>query len=147
MKKLPSDDGWCFEAFLDGDDVVIPSTTATWFGGDNDPDDNGETASGVKTAGNPDCMGCALPVVQRCSSTAGSPFSANGKIPWHTPVRIMIGDKSITVPLIDNGPAKWAQDGIDLTQAAFRCFAPIAQGQLKGVTVRILGAAKHLMHG
>lgn len=51
--------------------------------------------------------------------------------------------KTLTVPLLDNGPAKSAQDAIDLTQAAFRHFAPIKQGILRGVSFRVLGAAKY----
>lgn len=144
MKKLPSGDGWGFEAYIDGDDIVVNDTTATWFGGDDDPLDNGETASGVKTAGNPNVMGCALPVVAKHPSTAGSPLAFKKRIPWFTQVVVTIGDKFIVVPLIDNGPAKSAQDGIDLTQAAFKTFAPLRQGVLKDVSYRIIGAAKNV---
>jgi hypothetical protein len=144
MRKLPSEEGWSFEAFVDGDDIVVENATATWFGGDDDPDDNGETASGVRTAGNPDCMGCALPVVGHHGSTKGSPLAFTPRIPWHTKVIVTVGDKSITVPLIDNGPAKWANDAIDLTQAAFKEFAPLKQGMLKNVSFRVVGGARNL---
>lgn len=143
MKKLPSSDGWEFEAYIDGDDIVVENTTATWFGGDDDPLDNGETASGVKTSGNPNVMGCALPVVAHHPSTAGSPIAFRKRIPWFTKVVVTFDGNSITVPLIDNGPAKSAKDGIDLTQAAFKTFAPLREGVLDNVSYRIIGAAKN----
>lgn len=143
MKKLPSSDGWDFEAYIDGDDIVVNNTSATWFGGDDDPLDNGETASGVKTSGNPGIMGCALPVVAHHPSTAGSPIAFRKRIPWFTKVVVTSGEKSITIPLIDNGPAKSAGDGIDLTQAAFKFFAPIKQGVIKNVNYRIVGVSKN----
>lgn len=135
--------GWCFTVRVDGDDLVCDSTTATWFGGDDDELDNGQTASGIPTAGNPDLLGCALPVVPNHPSTAGSPLAFRPRIPWKTPVVVRVGTKELTVPLLDNGPAKSAGDGIDLTQAAFRHFAPLKQGVLKGVSFRVVGASRY----
>ena len=40
----------------------MPRAAATWFGGDDDPGDNGQTASGVLTRGHPSLLGCALPL-------------------------------------------------------------------------------------
>src|SRR5579859_6774040 len=51
-----------FPVIRSGDDLVVPRTAATWFGGDSDPGDNGETASGVPTKGHPALLGCALPL-------------------------------------------------------------------------------------
>lgn len=138
-----SSEGWSFTAEIDGDDIVLNNVTATWFGGDNDPLDNGETASGVMTKGNPDVMGCALPVVPTHPSTAGSPLAFSPRIPWKTQVQVSTADKSVVVPLIDNGPAKSARDAIDLTVAAFKHFAPIEKGVIN-VSVRIIGAAKYV---
>ena len=45
-----------------GNDIVVTGQIATWFGGANDPQDDGETASGVSTKANPDFFGCALPM-------------------------------------------------------------------------------------
>lgn len=142
MKKQPND-GWCFSVRIDGDDLVCDDCTATWFGGDDDPLDNGQTASGIPTAGNPELLGCALPVVPNHPSTAGSPLAFRPRIPWKTCVEVTHKGRTLTVPLLDNGPAKSAQDAIDLTQAAFRHFAPIKQGILRGVSFRVLGAAKY----
>jgi Lytic transglycolase len=138
-----SSEGWSFTAEVDGDDIVVNNTTATWFGGDNDPLDNGETASGVMTKGNPNVLGCALPVVPSHPSTAGSPLAFSPRIPWKTKVVVESEGKSLTVDLIDNGPAKSARDAIDLTPAAFEFFAPIEKGVIK-VSFRILGAAKFI---
>jgi len=77
-------DGWAFTATVEGDDIVVRNTTATWFGGDIDPLDNGETASGIPTKGYPNIMGCALPVLPKVPSTAGSPGSSTSPAtsPW-----------------------------------------------------------------
>lgn len=138
---------------LEGEDLVIREATATWFGGDNDPDDNGDTASGVKTKGNPTIMGCALPVCWWHPSTRQSPcgwkrvpIAGVGKlpsIPWHTEVEVSGMDvkrgerKIVRVELIDNGPAQWTAKAIDLTQEAFRQFAPTKVGTLYGMEVRV----------
>lgn len=156
-------EGWPFEVRVVGADLVIDGTTATWFGGDADPDDNGETASGVRTKGNRGVMGCALPVVGGHRSTKGSPlaFPAPGMrpgIPWKTPVEVTYGGKSITVPLLDNGPAKWVQNSgeggkaIDLTPAAMAELAGTGRyangnpkrGLIHPVKVRIIGGAKYV---
>lgn len=142
--KKPTDDDWAFSVRVDGEDLVCDETTATWFGGCDDPLDNGQTASGVPTCGNPDLLGCALPVVGHHPSTKGSPLAFSPRIPWHTPVEVThtATGKKITVPLLDNGPAKWAKDGIDLTKAAFKVFAPIKAGVIR-VSFRVKGAAKY----
>ena len=143
MKKLSSP-GWCFEVEIDGDDLVCRNATATWFGGANDPLDNGETASGANTKDNPEILGCALPVVPTHPSTAGSPLAFKVRIPWGTMVEVERQGKRICVPLIDNGPAKSARDAIDLTVAAFEEFAPLKQGVI-GCSFRVLGAAKYAL--
>lgn len=51
-----------FPVIRSGDDLIITNAHATWFGGDSDPEDNGETASGVNTRHNPGLLGCALPL-------------------------------------------------------------------------------------
>ncbi len=143
-KKKQTDSDWAFTVRVDGDDLVCDDTTATWFGGCDDPLDNGQTASGIPTCGNPDLLGCALPVVGHHPSTKGSPLAFSPRIPWHTQVEVThkATGKTITVPLLDNGPAKWAKDGIDLTKAAFKVFAPIKVGVIK-VSFRVKGAAKY----
>lgn len=146
---LTGSPGWRFSARIVGDDVLLENVTATWFGGVNDPLDNGDTSSGISTR-SPGVLGCALPVVPGHPSTKGSPiaFPAPGLkpgIPWKTPVEFSRGEITVTVPLIDNGPAKSAGDAADLTQAAFRALAPnvsLKVGVLRGVMVRIIGAAK-----
>lgn len=143
-KKRSTDDGWAFSVRVDGDDLVCDDTTATWFGGCDDPLDNGQTASGVPTCGNPMLLGCALPVVGHHPSTKGSPLAFSPRIPWHTKVEVIhkTTGKKITIPLLDNGPAKSARDGIDLTQAAFKIFAPLKKGVIP-VSFRVIGAAKY----
>lgn len=135
-------DGWKFSVVVDGDDLLVENVPATCFGGLNDPQDNGQTASGISTLGT-GVMGCALPVVQNHPSTAGSPLP---RIPWGTKVAISRGILTIEVPLIDNGPSRSSGNGIDLTIAAARRFDPRATAtNFKTiVSYRIPGGAQFL---
>lgn len=150
MSRIISKPGWAFCVEVDGADLVVRNTTATWFGGENDPHDiGGHTASGINTIQAPNFLGCALPVAWWSRSTKDSPFifKSGGvkkpSIPYQTVVRVEALGKTLDVRLIDNGPAQSAKDGIDLTVAAFRFFAPLKRGVIKGVTYRVLGAAKY----
>ncbi len=135
--------GWKWTAKVDGEDIVIENASVTWFGGDSDPLDSGETASGVMTKGNPNLMGCALPVLPQVSSTSNSPLP---KIPWGTTVLFNYNHKTIGTTLVDNGPSKNVPSGAagDLTVKAFREFSSLNQGLLKGVNIRIVGGAKYV---
>lgn len=42
---LSGDGSYKFRAVIDGRDLVVRDVKATWFGGDDDPDDDGFTAS------------------------------------------------------------------------------------------------------
>ena len=138
------DGTWPFVAVQDGEDIVLrPRTGAqmrvTHFGGDNDPQDNGETASGILTKGNPTISGCALPMasVKPC---AGSPIP---RLPWGTLVTVSNGIRDLTVPLIDVGPAWKTRNTLDLTQWAFSQFAPLTDGRFVATSIRIHDVAKH----
>jgi len=137
---LKGDGSFAFTAEVDGEDIVVRNAQATWFGGANDPEDDGETASGVSTKKRPNIQGCALPLSY--GPCAGSPIP---KVPWGTKVEVThleTGDK-ITVPVIDLGPARDTGHAIDLTVAAFEQFAPLSVGKIV-VDYRILGAARRL---
>lgn len=104
---------------LKGD--IVCSGIASWFGGDNDPNDDGTTASGINTKGNPTLLGCALPLVISngilVPSCVGSPFPT---LPYKTTiVTVKANGKSVDLPLIDDGPSLHENRPIDLTQAAF----------------------------
>ncbi len=150
--------GWSFAVIVHGDDLLVENTTATWFGGARDPMDSGDTASGVKTKGNPKLLGCSLPMnyqgpdLATRKAVGGSPLPM---MPWGlartgdpkvggTNVIVTSGNKSITVPLIDIGPARWARDGIDLTQAAFTALGGSLRAGVIKVSYRIIGGAKFL---
>jgi len=125
------DGSYGFVLETDGEDLVVRNVKTTWFGGDTDPDDSGETASGKRTKGNPDIMGCALPMDLSIAALANQrprnypPTSGSGlpKIPWFTKLIVSNEDESITqeIELIDIGPNKGAGSvaGFDLTPAAF----------------------------
>ena len=141
-----------------GEDLVIENATVTAFGGDSDSMDSGETASGINTKGIPDILGCALPMrrdtskafiidkkgVKREPILRGSPIP---KLPWGTRVQFTDPKEgtSITVELIDEGPAGWTKHHGDLTIAAARHFdknATANSARIPKLTIRILGAAK-----
>jgi len=150
--------GWHFSVIVLDDDLLVENTTATWFGGDNDPHDDGRTASGVLTKGHPDLLGCSLPMnyagghAPTRKAVGGSPVPM---LPWGitrhgmpkpggTFVIVTHKGQSLTVPLIDIGPARWTKDGIDLTQAAFRQLGGHLKQGVIPVSYRILGGAKFI---
>lgn len=114
------DGRWVFTARRDGHDIVVEDVIATWFGGANDPEDNGETASGISTAKHPEIQGCALPMDlgPKLPSTQGSPIP---RVPWWTQVEVVSRwtGRKIVVPVIDVGPSRASGHALDLTQAAF----------------------------
>lgn len=148
LQTFVGDATWPWYVVIDGHDAkILPrkgrKLSASWFGGNDDPLDNGETASGILTKGNPNLLGCALPmrlsngkVVKSC---AGSPIKS---IKWRSVVLVRKGDKTLSIPLIDVGPAKYAGDAIDLTQAAFRQFAQKKDGVTLIDEITIVGGAK-----
>lgn len=149
LEILRGDGTWPFSAHVDGDDILVIGVRATCFGGSGDPEDSGETASGISTRGNPTLKACALPMIYTGSNKAlrkalgGSPIP---KLPWQTKVEIMAGGKHLIVPVIDLGPAKRTGNAIDLTIAAARFFDPRASATRFELqcSYRILGGAKHL---
>ena len=139
-RQLVGDGTWGWSADVVGEDIVIEGASGTWFGGDADPLDNGETASGIRTKGNPELIGFSLPMDGRSKSTKGSPIPA---LPWQTPITVERDGVKVTGPLIDVGPAKSAHDQVDMTRAAFVKFAPLREGVVKGLKITIHGGAKY----
>ena len=153
MRKLEGDGTWPFSAFIDGDDIVVNDVVITCFGGAFDPQDSGETASGISTR-NPIVSGVALPmdIGDRSPATKGSPIP---RVPWGTPVAVTINGKTITLGtgVIDIGPAKHASQpgephALDLTPGAAALFSPgiclrklAADFEARG-SYRIIGGAK-----
>lgn len=146
---LKGDGTWPWTAEIDGEDIVVRNARATCFGGSNDPQDSGETASGISTKGNPSLMACSLPMnyqgphAPTKRALAGSPLPI---VPWKTIVRVTSGGTSIDVPVIDLGPAKYTGNPIDLTIAAARQFNPTASATNFSMRCdfRILGGAKYV---
>jgi hypothetical protein len=110
-----------FEAEIDGVDLVVRNVRATFFGGNDDPEDNGLTASGVPTRDNPSLLGCSLPM-KEFRATAGSPIPRQR---WGAQVRVYAREsgKQVVTQLVDVGPSPPPRTekntGIDLTEAAF----------------------------
>jgi len=140
-----------FKPEIVGDDIVLRDVYATFWGDQSDYEsgqDDGTTASGVNTKDHPELQACSLPVVKFAggrlfSPTCNSPIAFDHRIPWKTQVKIDYGIKSLTVPLIENGPAEYTGNTVDLTVACFRYFGvPLQVGRIK-VTATILGGAKY----
>lgn len=146
---LTGDGSYPWTAEVDGDDILIRNARATCFGGSDDPQDSGETASGISTKANPNLAACSLPMNYTGSNgptrraLIGSPIPI---LPWKTIVRITrLGSTDfIDVPVIDLGPAKTTGNAADLTIAAARHFDPHASARSFELRcdVRILGGSK-----
>lgn len=157
---LRGDRTWPFVVKFTGQ-LLVDNVIATWFGGDSDPQDKGETACGYPTKGHPDLLGCSLPLDldRQESATEGSPIP---RLPWglhsdgtHNVDGCFVDvwpfgfpDKIIRdLPLIDDGPGKQATKdptaphAIDLTQAAFILVAQAAgmdpKRALRNGTIRV----------
>ena len=134
---------------VEGDDLVVRGEEATWFGGSNDPMDDGRTASGVSTKATPHLLGCSLPMdfgpLAKHNPCEGSPLP---RLPWFSKVLVThrVSGRGVTVQLIDLGPSAppVATAAIDLTQAAFLALGGDLKAGRLPVDFRILGAAKLL---
>lgn len=141
---------WQFNVERKGDDLYICSldggpVRATCFGGLNDPQDSGQTASGISTKANPSLQACSLPMrVDNMAALAGSPIP---RLPWLTKVEVTSYATPFVFvfPVIDIGPGKRTGNAIDLTIAAARKFKPTASATNFGMQcyVRIIGGAKY----
>ncbi len=153
---LPGSPQWDWlKVAIDGEDIVTSSLTiVTFFGGDDDDMDSGETASGIDTKGHPLLMACALPLLRpHLPQLAGSPLPEH--VPWRTMVRFFnpTNTRQIEVPLIDLGPSLYVMDhgvkrfihhGADLTKAAFLALGgTVAKGSLR-LRYRLIGGARYL---
>lgn len=143
-------------AYVDGADIVVDDCVITCFGGTFDPQDSGETASGINTRRNPCIAAVSLPmdIGDRCPQTKGSPLP---RVPWGTPIQVTIGNQTVTFGsgVIDLGPGKQASKpgephALDLTPSAAALFQPgvpfrmLATRFCERGSFRILGGAKYL---
>lgn len=150
LPKTLGDGTWPWTAKIDGDDVVVDDCRMTCFGGSDDPQDGGETASGISTKDRPDLAACSLPMDGRMfpklskaehGALDGSPIP---RVPFKTMVRVTSKGKQIEIPVIDLGPGKRTGNALDLTLAAARLFDPKATATnfaTRG-SYRIIGGAK-----
>ena len=142
--QFEGDGTWQCVWKVDGDDLVAKGIRCTWFGGEDDPDDTGKTASGISTKDS-GVVGCALPMSKvEPKACPGSPIRW---LPWGTRVKVYNRANGATVftELIDVGPAKRRdgseQGNIDVTPEAMRM---LWRGNMHGdamVDARIIGGA------
>lgn len=145
------DGTWPWTARIDGEDVVVDNCRMTCFGGSSDPQDSGETASGVSTKKDPMIIACSLPMDGRMfpglsraehSALDGSPIP---RVPWNTIVEVHVNGTTLTLPVIDLGPGKRTGNALDLTIGAARLvkhFASATNFEANG-SYRVIGAAKY----
>src|SRR4030095_9101529 len=140
---IMGDKGFYFHVVVVGADLTVRGVLCTWFGTSLDKQDHGETASGVNTVKSPDVVGCALPMHGfGLAATEGSPIP---RIPWFTKVKVTTpAGNWLDVPLIDLGPARYTNHGIDLTPVAFKKLGGDLTKGLLSVDFRILGGAHYL---
>jgi hypothetical protein len=153
---IPSNHGWDVE--VDGNDLYIGGARATAFGGANDPQDDGQTASGYPTHGHPLLLGVALPMRHDgIASLRGSPIPRmpfgihpdgsdnpdGAHVILHDPVANIT---SPLIPVIDLGPSLYTGHAVDLTVAAARLFNPIATASnfYRHLDVTIINGAKYI---
>ena len=164
---------WPFTAAFVGDDIVVENVVITCFGGwgtgINDPQDKGETASGVNTRTSK-VVGVSIPMdgrefnglslaVHRALDGCPIPRLRNslGLTAWRTPVEVKINGKVWVPPdgIIDLGPGLQASSpgephGLDLTTWAAMFFRPdatlqeLARNFSARGSYRIIGGAKLL---
>jgi len=142
-----------FPVVRSGDDLLVPRAAATWFGGDADPDDHGQTASGVPTKGQPTLLGCALPLAgYGLKGLRGTPLPMMALACTTTALpnpdgawaEVTCGLLTLKLPVIDLGPALRTRHGIDLTVAAFKHFVgDLSQGVIT-VSYRLIRGALYL---
>ena len=147
---LAGDGSFGFVARIEGDDIVVENVVCTWFGGTDDPQDSGETASGFNTAQNPSFQGCALPMDKHLFPRPFPPCDGSPipKLPWWIKIEVQRADGSgspIEVPLLDIGPSKFAASraAIDLTKPAFVALGGSINGGRIRVNYRVIGGARY----
>lgn len=136
---------------IEGNDLVVRNVRATCFGGTNDPQDSGETASGISTKPSW-TIGVALPRKYTGSDKATRDALEDGIIPSSVPFTICVevtdretGRKWVGA-FIDLGPATWTGNYIDLTVAMAKKFNPNASATNFSMMCdyRILGGAEYV---
>jgi len=143
-----------FRVMVEWPDLLLQSldggpVTASYFGGtaEQDPGDNGLTASGERTR-NPNgtenpIPGYSLPHDPGVPETAGSPIP---RLPYLIQIAAYnpANDVRIVAPLIDDGPAFGTNHAIDCTRTTFQALGGSFAAGLLPVDVRIIGGANHL---
>jgi len=147
LVRILSGSRYPWTASVEGDDIVVRGVHATWFGGSNDPEDDGTTASGISTKANPAFNGCALPVDlgrPHNNPCHGSPLP---HIPFFTKVQVTNTENGEVgeCTFIDLGPSAppVATAAIDLMQSFFVALGGDLERGTMQVEYRILGAAKY----
>lgn len=102
MTRLPADQlRYPVAVYRRGEDIFCPLGVATAFGGPLDRLDDGNTASGISTKRPGGYVGCSLPM-PAARGCIGTPFP---QLPWKTGVLVTLGQRTVNLPLIDEGPS------------------------------------------
>lgn len=149
-RVLVGDGSWFFTAEVDGDDIVVRNVKSTRWGGADDAEDGGMSASGLSTVAHPEYQGVSLPM--RIPGATGALLKAIGgsplpKFPWYTPVKVYSHktNTSLFGHLIDIGPAKWTGHALDMTNSLVQALGlPLSDG-VYDVDYRVIGGAKFVV--
>lgn len=132
---------------VDGEDLIVRNTTASYFGDAADVaigDDNGVGAWGFRYIDHPDYIGVALPIHSHAGGLSTSPIPA---LPPFTPVKVYshTTGKVVYAHLIDVGPSAGLNRGIDFLEATLAALGLTkSAGLYHGIDYRIIGCA-HLL--
>jgi len=171
VRELTGGDGWTFSASIVGDDIVVKDIVITCFGGNgdgtiSDPQDNGQTASGINTKNSP-IRGVSIAMDGRQFPSLSGPehdaldgapiprLREQGKTAWNTLVEVTIDGRTFVPPsgIVDLGPGRQASSlsephALDLTPLAAAFFSPntplhrlSSRFEARG-SFRIIGGAK-----
>lgn len=152
MRELVGDGHWSdtFRPYVPGENIRADSVKGTRFGGADDSQDGGTTASGISTANHPELLGCSLPFRQVVRGkpfgpTLGSPIPHLPYLITHVTITSHKTGKSITVPLLDIGPSKGTNHGIDMTNATVKALGLALSDGVYEVDFEILGGAHYVV--
>lgn len=131
------------------DRTSLGPVIGTYFGGTaiQDPGDNGQTECGDTTRNEDGTEhqidGCSLATDPNAEATTGSPLP---HLPCHIQVKLYnpANGRSITVPKVDEGPAQWTGNCIDLCRKTSSYLNGDNGPNNLRLDVRILGGAHYL---
>lgn len=132
-----------FTVAADGDDLVIRHGTATRFGANDDPEDNGVGAWGFPVRQHPEYLGISLPIRGHAGGLTDSPVP---HLPGGIAVKVYSAKtgKSVFAHLVDIGPSRFTGRAADLMNSVVTALGLTLADGVYPVDLRVIGGAKYL---